>query len=171
MSPTIIAYDSESDWPVLRYADVILMKAEADGNVTSSLGYINQVRLRAGLTALTATNVNTTANFEKALATERRWEFAFENQRWFDLLRFSSTMTTLSPSTDQFPGLKMQGAEYVMKKHLNNMWSKLYSGFTVLPIPLTQLLSNANPDRFLLPIPQYEIDTNSFITIQQNPSY
>jgi hypothetical protein len=171
MSPTIIAYDAESDWPVLRYADVILMKAEADGNVTSSLGYINQVRLRAGLTALTATSVNTTANFEKALATERRWEFAFENQRWFDLLRYSTTTTTLSASTDQFPGLKVQGAEYVMKKHLNNMWSKLYSGFTVLPIPLSQLLSNANPDRFLLPIPQYEIDTNSFITIQQNPSY
>jgi len=171
MSPTIIAYDAESDWPVLRYADVLLMKAEADGNVATSLAFINQVRVRAGLTALTSINVSTTANFEKALATERRWEFAFENQRWFDIMRFTTTMTSVSPATDQFPNLKIQGAEYVMKKHLNNMWSKVYSGFTVLPISLTQLLSNANPDRFLLPIPQYEIDTNSFITIQQNPSY
>jgi hypothetical protein len=171
ISPTIIAYDAESDWPVLRFADVLLMKAEADGNVASSLAYINQVRVRAGLAALTSINVSTTANFEKALASERRWEFAFENQRWFDIMRFTTTTTTMSPATDQFPNLKMQGAEYVMKKHLNNMWSKVYSGFTVLPIQLNQLLSNAKPDRFLLPIPQYEIDTNSFITIQQNPSY
>ncbi len=171
ISPTLVAYDAENDWPVLRYADVILMKAEADGNVASSLAYINQVRVRAGLTALTSISINTVAAFEKALASERRWEFAFENQRWFDLLRFSTTTSTLSPSTDEFPNLKVQGAEYVIKKHFKNMWSKVYSGFTVLPIQLTQLISNANPDRFLLPIPQYEIDTNSFITIQQNPSY
>jgi len=171
ISPTIVAYDAESDWPVLRFADVLLMKAEADGNIASSLGYINQVRLRAGLTALTSLNVNTIANFEKALASERRWEFAFENQRWFDIMRFTTTMSSLSAATDEFPNLKIQGAEYVMKKHLKNMYSKVYSGFTVLPITQSQLLSNANPYRFLLPIPQYEIDTNSFITIPQNPSY
>ena len=171
ISPTLIAYDAENDWPVLRYADVLLMKAEADGNVTSSLGYINQVRVRAGLAALTSANVTSVANFEKALASERRWEFAFENQRWFDLMRFSTTMSTMSLSSDEFPNLKVQGAEYVMKKHFKNMWSKVYSGFTVLPIQLTQLISNTNPDHFLLPIPQYEIDTNSFITIQQNPGY
>jgi hypothetical protein len=171
MSPTIVAYDAENDWPVLRYADVILMKAEADGNIASSLTYINQVRTRAGLAVLTTSTVNSVATFEKALASERRWELAFENQRWFDIMRFTTTMSSLSLPTDPFPGLKIQGAEYVMKKHLNNMWSKLYSGFTILPILQNQLISNANPDRFLLPIPQYEIDTNSFITIPQNPSY
>ena len=171
ISPTVIANDAENDWPVIRYADVLLMKAEADGNTTASLALINLVRVRAGLTALTATAINTNALFEKALATERRWEFAFENQRWFDILRFRTTMSSVSASTDAFPNLVIQGAEYVMKKHFTNMYSKIYMSFSVLPITKEQLQAQANSDRFLLPIPQYEIDTNTFITIQQNPSY
>ena len=171
ISPTTLANDAENDWPVMRFADVLLMKAEADGNTAGSLALINQVRVRAGLAALTSTTVNTPALFEKALASERRWEFAFENQRWFDILRFTTTTTSLSPSTDAFPNLKLQGAEYVMKKHFANMYSKIYVGFSVLPVTLGELQSNSNVNRFLLPIPQYEIDTNSFITILQNPSY
>lgn len=171
ISPTALANDAENDWPVIRYSDVLLMKAEADGNTTASLALINQVHVRAGLTAITSTAVNTPALFEKALASERRWEFAFENQRWFDILRFTTTTTSLSASTDAFPNLKLQGAEYVMKKHFTNMYSKIYVGFSVLPVSLAELQSNSNANRFLLPIPQYEIDTNSFISIQQNPSY
>ncbi len=171
ISPTALANDAENDWPVLRYSDVLLMKAEADGNTAGSLALINQVRARVGLAALTSSTITTTALFEKALAQERRWEFAFENQRWFDILRFSTTTTSLSASTDAFPNLKVQGVEYVMKKHFTNMYSKLYGTFSVLPVTLPQLQSNANLNRFLLPIPQYEIDTNSFITIPQNPGY
>jgi len=170
ISPTALANDAENDWPVIRYADVLLMKAEADGNSTASMTIINQIRARAGITIPLSTTA-TVPVFEKALASERRWEFAFENQRWFDILRFTTTTTSLSGPTDAFPNLKLQGAEYVMKKHFTNMYTKLYGTFSVLPITLAQLQSNANTDRFLLPIPQYEIDTNSFITIAQNPSY
>ena len=171
ISPTVLANDAENDWPVLRYADVLLMKAEADGNTAGSLALINLIRARVGLAALTSTEITSTALYEKALAAERRWEFAFENQRWFDILRFTTTTTSLSASTDAFPNLKAQGVEYVMKKHFANMYSKLYGTFSVLPITLNELLSNANPDRFLLPIPQYEIDSHSLITIVQNPGY
>jgi hypothetical protein len=171
ISPTALANDAENDWPVIRYSDVLLMKAEADGNTAGSLGLINLVRARVGLAALTSATITTSALFEKALAQERRWEFAFENQRWFDILRFTTTTTSLSAASDAFPNLKIQGAEYVMKKHFTNMYSKFYGTFSVLPISLSQLQSNANLNRFLLPIPQYEIDTNSFITIQQNPGY
>ena len=171
ISPTALPNDAENDWPVIRFADVLLMKAEADGNTTSSLALINQVRVRSGLAAILSTAVTTTALYEKALASERRWEFAFENQRWFDILRFTTTTSSLSASTDAFPNIKIQGAEYVMKKHFTNMYSKIYVGFSVLPVTLSELQANSNGNRFLLPIPQYEIDTNTFITIQQNPSY
>ncbi|MFZ4107062.1 RagB/SusD family nutrient uptake outer membrane protein, partial [Flavobacterium sp.] len=158
ISPTVLAFDAENDVPVLRYSDVLLMKAEADGNTSSSKDLINLVRARAGLA-----NIVSFANqdaFEKALSLERKLEFAFENQRWFDLLRFNTTFQTTANK-----------AEAVMDTHFANLYATIYSSFSVLPVSLAELQANANQDRFLLPIPQYEIDTNSFITIQQNPSY
>jgi hypothetical protein len=173
--------DTENDFPVLRYADVLLMLAEAQGNNAESIGYINEVRLRTGLPVLATTL--TTAAFEKALSNERRWEFAFENQRFFDLVRFTTTTdtnATLPPativttkgsySTPAFTG-KAEGIELVMKRHFNNQY-KVYAKFeNTLPLTPLELFANANKDRFLLPIPQYEIDTNSNLVIEQNPSY
>lgn len=160
MSPTLIAYDAENDWPVLRYSDVLLMKAEADGKDNpTTLSNINLVHQRAGLPALISSSIDTSDKFEKVLSLERRLEFAFENQRWFDLLRFNVTFQNVGNK-----------AEAIMDAHFASIYT-VYQGFSVLPISLAQLQANANPDRFLLPIPQYEIDTNSFITIQQNPTY
>ena len=161
ISPTVIAFDSENDVPVIRYADVLLMKAEADGNIPStSLEYINQIRVRAGLPVLTSGAVDSQDKFEKVLSLERKLEFAFENQRWFDLLRFNTTFQNIA-----------NRAEAVMDTHFSVLFPSVYFKFSVLPITLAELQANANPNRFLLPIPQYEIDTNTFITIQQNPSY
>ena len=169
--------DTENDFPVIRYADVLLMLAEAQGNSPESIGYINEVRKRTGLTDLSTTL--TTADFEKALSNERRWEFAFENQRFFDLVRFTTTTTTTatlpsktivtskSYTTPAFTG-KAEGAELVMKRHFNAQY-KIYAKFeNTLPLTPLELFNYANPSRFLLPIPQYEIDTNSNIVIEQN---
>jgi starch-binding outer membrane protein, SusD/RagB family len=77
--------DSNINWPVLRYADVLLMLAEAIGETPEAYGYINQVRQRAGLTPI---NAGTPGSFTDKLLQERRVELAFENHRWPDLLRF-----------------------------------------------------------------------------------
>ena len=173
--------DTENDFPILRYADVLLMLAEAQGNNATSIGYINEVRRRAGgLTDLSTTL--TTAAFEKALSNERRWEFAFENQRFFDLVRFTTTTETIatlpaativtskSYTTPAYTG-KAEGAEFIMKKHFNTQY-KIYAKFeNTLPLTPIDLFENAKEARFLLPIPQYEIDTNSNLVIEQNPSY
>lgn len=159
VSPVLVANDAENDWVVLRYADVLLMLAEAQGNVTSSLTTINLFRTRAGATALTAADVATTDLFEAALARERRIEFAFENVRWFDMLRFNTTMTT-------------QNAETTLKNHFQTMWPSIYS---ILSTPvlgnISVLQGYVNTNKLLLPIPQREIDNNTTLVIPQNPGY
>jgi starch-binding outer membrane protein, SusD/RagB family len=77
--------DADYNFVVLRYADVLLMLAEALGESDEAYSLINQVRSRAGLAPISATTPGTFAN---KLLHERRVEFAFENHRWPDLLRF-----------------------------------------------------------------------------------
>jgi starch-binding outer membrane protein, SusD/RagB family len=156
LTPVVTANDGESDWPILRYADIILMLAEAQGFSPSSIALINQVRARTGLGALPAT-VNSVASFEKALSDERRFEFAFENQRFFDLVRFNKTFTTIT-------------AEQTMKDHFTKEFASHYSQYSPV-VPLATLLSYITTNKFLLPIPQHEIDTNSQLVIAQNPGY
>lgn len=79
--------DGDANWIVLRYADVLLMYAEALnelGTTPEALPYLNQVRTRAGLAAKTGLSQ---AQLRMALEQERRVELAFEGHRWFDLLR------------------------------------------------------------------------------------
>ena len=153
-----VAKDGENDWTVIRYADVLLMMAEADGNTTNSLNMINLTRARAGLTALTAANVSSVDQFELALATERRLEFAFENQRWFDMLRFNTTMTT-------------QPVVPLIKAHFANIYSTHYLLYPVPRLTLAEMQAFVTTDRLLLPIPQREIDNNTRLVIPQNPGY
>ncbi len=150
--------DGEADWPVLRYADILLMMAEAQGYTQSSLDYINAVRPRAGLSNYTMSNVTSVAQFEQALSNERRIEFAFENQRWFDLVRFNTTLTTIT-------------AQQVIKDHYADEYYSHYRLYLPPTPTLMELQSNITADRLLLPIPQREIDTNTQLTIPQNPGY
>lgn len=159
LSPVTLVDDGESDWPVLRYADILLMLAEAQGYTQPSLDLINAVRTRAGLANLTMATITTLAQFEKALSTERRIEFAFENQRWFDLVRFNTTMTTIT-------------AVQAMKDHYSVEYYNHYRLY-VAPAPtLAELHANVSVNnRLLLPIPQREIDTNTQLVIEQNTGY
>jgi hypothetical protein len=93
LSAQTTAFDGDNNWYVSRYADVLLMLAEALGETTQAYVYINQVRARAGLPAIAATTPST---FAKQLLDERRLEFAFENQRWQDLLRFGVAKSTMA---------------------------------------------------------------------------
>jgi len=77
--------DSDINFVVFRYADVLLMLAESLGETNESYTLINQVRARAGLPAISAT---TPGSFEEKLLEERQLELAFENHRWPDLKRF-----------------------------------------------------------------------------------
>lgn len=77
--------DADNNFIVLRYADVLLMLAEAIGESDESYGLINQVRERAGLGPIDA---STPGSFQEKLLKERQVELAFENHRWADIKRF-----------------------------------------------------------------------------------
>ncbi|MGF7214386.1 hypothetical protein GGR92_000526 [Spirosoma lacussanchae] len=84
--------DVGNDFPVLRFADVLLLYAEAlnevgyqpDGDAFRSL---NQVRSRAGIEPYTPAQLASQAAFRDAVINERRLELALESDRWFDLIR------------------------------------------------------------------------------------
>ena len=86
------AEESYAHWIMYRYADILLMKAEAQnqlGNGQDALDIINLIRTRAR--ALVATAANPAPGDKVAIAEyvldERAREFAYEGKRWFDLLR------------------------------------------------------------------------------------
>ena len=79
---------------ILRYADVLLMYAEAlnevgyNGSQTAPATVaLNAVHTRAGLTPIDITSVPDQASFRKAVMLERQKEFPYEGQRWFDAVR------------------------------------------------------------------------------------
>lgn len=90
--------NSGQNYPYMRYSDLLLIYAEAlnevnNGPTTEAYDAINKVRDRAfqdnGSKAHDLKNLSYT-EFRKALLNERRWEFALEGSRWFDLVRLST---------------------------------------------------------------------------------
>ncbi|WP_290710800.1 RagB/SusD family nutrient uptake outer membrane protein [Flavihumibacter sp. CACIAM 22H1] len=135
-------YDTNpANWVVLRYADVLLMHAEALNETgktaeaqapaasINSGGPLNRVRLRAGLPPVQGLNQ---VQLREKILQERRMELAFEGHRWFDLIRVN------------------QGAYGI---------GFLHSIGKV----------NAAEKHLLLPIPQKERDANP--NLSQNPGY
>jgi tetratricopeptide (TPR) repeat protein len=137
--------DSDNDWIILRYADVLLMYAEAlnelsGANVATAIPYINTVRQRAGFTGAGLLQPTLTqAALRLAIENERRMELNFEGHRWFDLVRTGRAIA-------------------VMNRH-----------FTVNAIKIGANPVQIDAHNLLFPIPIAEINTNPAIT--QNPGY
>ena len=108
---------SPLNWCFLRYADILLLRAEAaveKGDLTTALTYVNDVRAKAKR-SIDATYVPadldvTLANYKvepyssfsdqdyarKAVRMERRLELAMEGHRWFDLVRWGTAVETMN---------------------------------------------------------------------------
>ena len=136
------------NWIVYRYADLLLMKAEALSQLErfdESLEIINEIRERAGVLPLVL-QYNTIA-FEDAVLEERALELAFEGKRWFDLLRMG------------------RRNNYARKQSLIDI--------IVKNVPSTQKRIIAakltNPMGWYMPIYETEIDRNW--NLVQNPFY
>ncbi len=104
IDPAAAAQGHDINLLVIRYADVLLSLAEALGEGTEAYGLINQVRTRAGLGPISAA---TPGMFIDKIMQERRVEFAFEQERWFDLLRLpaAQTLSIMSAQLTQQQGM------------------------------------------------------------------
>ncbi|MFU1856442.1 RagB/SusD family nutrient uptake outer membrane protein [Sphingobacterium sp. NGMCC 1.201703] len=88
---TVVGNQSQSskNTPIIRYAEVLLMLAEAEnelnGPTQEARDAINAVRARAGVEKLSGTENKD--SFRELVFEERRKELVYEYQRWFDLVR------------------------------------------------------------------------------------
>ncbi len=105
-TPVIFKYrdpDAKSHTFRLRYADILLMKAEALtelnqlDNATGAQFYVNKIRKRVGLGNTPAT---TQATLRLAVEKERQLELAFEGQRMFDLIRTGRAVAVMNAQVD-----------------------------------------------------------------------
>ncbi|SMO89020.1 Starch-binding associating with outer membrane [Gracilimonas mengyeensis] len=103
------ANNTDTDVIYLRYADVLLIYAEAlneinNGPTAEAFAAINQVRQRARFDGETERNVLPDLSglnyqqFRDAILRERRWEFVMEGQRWGDLVRMGKLVETVNAS-------------------------------------------------------------------------
>ncbi|NHE57837.1 RagB/SusD family nutrient uptake outer membrane protein [Cyclobacterium plantarum] len=119
--------DGGVNFTALRYADVLLMYAEAinqTGNTGESLEYLNRVRNRADLEDLSGLSSD---ELSLALEQERRVEFFLEGHRWFDLVRTGRLLPVMNGYFQQ-----------------NNMNFTVEEHNLVMPIPLREI--DINPD-------------------------
>jgi hypothetical protein len=94
LHPHATAALTDYNWPVYRYAEVLLLLAEAldeQGKSSEALPFLNEVRDRAGLDDITSTT-----GLRDVIFNERRVELAFENKRWLDLVRTGRAVDVIS---------------------------------------------------------------------------
>lgn len=97
------AYNRGTNIRLIRYADVLLMAAEANALKTSpdeakALGYLNQVRGRTGLNLTPRSSAG--SQLLADIKYERKVELAFEGHRWLDLVRWGDAQAVLGALDD-----------------------------------------------------------------------
>ena len=157
-------FSCDRNFPILRYAEVLLSYAEAKielGQIDASVyDAINQVRHRAGMPNVDETKYNTQETLRTLVRRERRVEFAYEGLRRFDLQRWG-IMDKCMPETIY---------------HMNGTISNTINAEGDHDVDIAPYGSDIEEVRHftkgkneLLPVPQTVIDVNPLIT--HNPNY
>lgn len=121
--------NADSNWPFLRYADVILIYAEAQnelGNQTEAMKYLNAVRARSNAELMTT--AVTKSRMRSAIIEERAKELACEGDRRWDLIRW---------------GIYLQAMSAIGERDDSNIDKRRTERNLLYPIPTTEI--NANP--------------------------
>lgn len=131
---------ANENWPVYRYSYVLLLLAEVSNelNQADATTYLNQVRERAGLSPVSNLGQE---DLREKIFNEQRIEVAFENHRWFQLLRTGKAIEVMTS----------HGVEE--KNRLKRLSSASY---------------NIQEHKLLFPIPEREVRLNK---VEQNPGW
>lgn len=126
---------------LLRYGDIVLLKAEAlneTGKLSEAIAAVNSIRARVNLDPLTAEKSENKDALRIAILNERRLELAQEAQRWDDLVRYGKAVETM---------------QNLVEIDLRTNEAVTY---------------NMTEEKILLPIPQQELDRNQELDV--NPA-
>lgn len=147
-------FRGDQSWIFFRYAEILLNYAEAaykTGKVPEALAALNQVRVRAGMPATTASG----PALMNVIKYERRYELAFEEHRYFDARRWRDAETAFNENAK---GIEVLGSMIAGHPFI----------YRVFSIQDRKFVREKN---YLLPIPANEIRKNSNLEQQKDYTY
>lgn len=159
---TVKVHYVAQDYVLMRYADVLLLAAEAQlpangGDQAKCDTYLNMIKTRAGEPATSMKGNYSLTDVQK----ERRLELAFEGSRFFDIVRWGIIADAYKDKGKRIPtlyGLYDQSDNQNEKKENVNGYNVSW---------LTTSSQGFAPKFAVLPIPQSELDVNQ--NVEQNP--
>ena len=123
---------SNMNWPILRYAEVLLTYAEAvneaAGPTPAAYDAVNKIRQRANLPALTGL---TKEQFREAVWKERWYELSFENKTWYDMVRLRKAFNVSTRTFEDYVGHKFSYGPVLQAREL------------LFPIPTAEIRNNS----------------------------
>lgn len=125
--------NSDLNWPVIRYADILLVFAEAtneiEGPTPEAYDALNATRLRAQLPEL---NNLSKEEFRNEVWKERWYELCFENKTWFDMVRLRKAFNVKTRTFENYIGHTFSYGPTLKEREL------------LFPIPTSEVLNNKN---------------------------
>jgi starch-binding outer membrane protein, SusD/RagB family len=123
--------NSGLNWPLMRFAEVLLTYAEAANEVSgpNAAAYeaVNKIRRRASLPDLAGLSKD---QLREAVWKERWYELSFENKTWYDMVRLRKAFNVTTRKFDDFVG------------HTFSYGPKLQQRELLFPIPTAEIRNN-----------------------------
>lgn len=124
---------SGMNWPVLRYAEVLLIYAEASNEINGpnpdAYAAVNEIRRRAELSDLSGLSKE---ELREAIWREKWYELSYENKTWFDMARLRKAYNVTTRGFEDFVGHKFVYGPVLTEREL------------LFPIPTAEIRNNSN---------------------------
>ena len=184
----VYSWGNSTNYPLLRYSDVLLMFAEADYMVTGSISSdaleaVNKVRRRAfgfdqntPVPDVDKTDFDADGGFMEYIQKERARELAFESHRRLDMLRWGIFIERMHEIGEEIAAIPLKVYDEGSGTEVDNpIFTQSGSGFPMNTTPtgpemMARSFRNVDQKHLLMPIPELELSVNKAIT-DNNPGW